>query len=315
MERGRLLFCDYDGSFELADRLSLSGYLIDQIRPDGLRGVTVGDHSVYIFVYEKKSNGKAVQKICEKLKGAELLTPIIVVNRGGEKNDNATTRIDFADFNLVGNSPEADLKKILRDQLQILPPDMISEQTEVFALDPQIENDLMSRVKQLEASLKSLSDENEKLKAKKDVPAEDLRPKLQAMLEGEKKKAQTETERLQFRLAEIEAKLLDREARLRDLESQQAHIKNRAYQMKDSFQKAQTSLREFYMSKIRELEAKLGIEGSFTGAPLSDEKTILLQELAPHLDSSTDESGSDNNEHTEVMGRTSGAVARDQHKK
>ena len=307
MERGRLLFCDYDGSFELADRLSLSGYLIDQIRPDGLRGVTVGDHSVYIFVFQKSANGQAVQRICEKLKAAELLTPIIAVNRGAEKGDELAAPIEFANFTLVGDSPESELRKIIKNQLRILPPETVGDSTDVFVLDPQIENDLMGRVQQLEAALKSLSDENEKLKQV--TPAEDFRPKLQAMLEGEKKKAQTETERLQCRLAEIEAKLLGREARLKDLESQQAQFKDRATQMKDSFQKAQASLREFYMTKIRELESKLGVESNFTGGPIQEEKTILLYELAPGLNAVATDSDEDENEHTEIISRLGGPLA------
>ncbi len=279
MERSRILFCDYDGNFELADRLSLSGYLVDQIRPDGLRGVAVGDHAVYFFVFQSESNCPAVLRICEKLKSAELLTPIVVVKEGDPIADFENhAKCNFrADFYLQGGSLETQVFKVLQDKLHLHAQDFTDSTTQALVLNPRIENDLLERIKQLEEALYKSEQEIERLK-QKSPQGEDLRPKLEEMLQGEKKKAQTETERLKVRLSEIEAKLLDREARLKEVDRQRENIKRKALEMKESFEKAQSSLRDFYMKKIKELETRLGMDSGFAGGGIAEEKTIMLEE-------------------------------------
>jgi hypothetical protein len=78
---GRILFCDYDGHFLFADTLSRVGFAVDQIRPDALRQVGVGDHEVFLFSFGLPDSLPKVLKTCEKLKFAELKTPIALLAR------------------------------------------------------------------------------------------------------------------------------------------------------------------------------------------------------------------------------------------
>lgn len=283
MEQARLLFCDYDGDFELAKKLSRSGYLIDQIRPDGLRSVAVGDHIAFVFHFAKPESTSSVLKTCEKLKAAELSTPIILVCREKSNSDflNHRQAPHHADFYFLGDEVLKDLASVLTEQLGAVPasdvPDENTERTEILSKTEKVS--LKDRLVKLEQDLESALKESEKLKRELKAHRDSVKPKLKALLEGEKKKAQTETERLKVRLSEIEAKLLDREARLQELQRQQDQADERFTKLKESYQKNQQLLKEDYAKKIRELEAKLGEGASFKGLDsLPEEKTILLDE-------------------------------------
>jgi hypothetical protein len=280
MESGhRILFCDYDGDFEVADRLSLSGYVVDQIRPSGLRAVTVGDHAVYLFSFQSASHLESVLKICHKLKSAELQTPIVLMNLGEilkSFDDHAQTP-HSANFYVQGENPEEQIIEILANGLQLSPAQLFSASSEGFALGSLKDDEITLRMRSLETELETLRAELEQSKKEIARKGDDLRPKLKAMLEGEKKKAQTETERLKVRLSEVEAKLLDREARLVESQRQIDALRVKMIQVKDSAQKSQAQVRDFYVKKIRELEVKLGLGEVFSGAsPDAEEKISSL---------------------------------------
>ena len=75
-----LLFCDYEGDFPFSETLSKLGFLVDHIRPDALKHVTVGDHQAYLFSFKTAENSKAALATCERLKGANLPTAIILLS-------------------------------------------------------------------------------------------------------------------------------------------------------------------------------------------------------------------------------------------
>ncbi|MDB5037971.1 MAG: hypothetical protein JWQ35_1499, partial [Bacteriovoracaceae bacterium] len=79
-----------------------------------------------------------------------------------------------------------------------------------------------------------------------------IRPKLQALLKGQKLQFQSETERLTFQLSELEAQLLDREAKMKDLEGSREKFKHKLEEVTKNHEKSQQALREFYQGKLKE---------------------------------------------------------------
>jgi vacuolar-type H+-ATPase subunit I/STV1 len=264
----RLLFCDYDGEFLFADVLSTLGYAVDQIRSDGLRGVTVGEHSVYIFSFEKPENTPKVLKICEKLKSAELLTPIVLLARNNARPEflNHRSSEQAADAYITNCSSEAKLLDVL-DELIGLPsspligkPLFVNEEaTELTKKIEDYEIKLQELEKQVESQKGQASSIDKALEAQRNY----YQPKLKAMLEGEKLRVQSETEQLKYRLSEVEAKLLEREAKIKELEQAKGNQAGKLKKVNESHQKAQESLRVFYQQKIRQLNKRLqGISGT-----------------------------------------------------
>lgn len=258
----RLLFCDYDGEFLYADVLSSLGYAVDQIRPDGLRGVTVGEHSVYIFSFEKPENTAKILKICDKLKSAELLTPIVLMARGNTRPEflNHKSSEHAADAYIVNCSSEAKLLDVLDDLVGLPSSPLIGKP--IFAQDDSAElnrkiEKYESRVSELEEQLETHKGQATSIDKALEAQRNYYQPKLKAMLEGEKLRVQTETEQLKCKLSEVEAKLLEREAKIKELEQAQGNQDGKLKQVQESHQKAQESLRSFYQQKIRQLNKKL----------------------------------------------------------
>ncbi|PIR21757.1 MAG: hypothetical protein COV44_11535 [Deltaproteobacteria bacterium CG11_big_fil_rev_8_21_14_0_20_45_16] len=264
----RLLFCDYDGEFRFADVLSRLGFLVDQIRPEGLRSISVGEHSLYIFSFEESKNSQKALKTCEKLKSAQFLTPIVLVNRNKPTPDfinhkHEEKRADAYVFNCESESPLLDVVDgILGTPL---PPEMKLSTGSFRSPDPEF----LEKIKNYEDQVSSLNKELEDLRQASSVMDKALeaqrnfyKPKLKALLDGQKVQLQTETERLKFKLSEIEAKLLDREARIKELEQVKNNNERKIDKIVASHQKAQQNLRVFYQEKIRQLgdSAKKALE-------------------------------------------------------
>jgi len=241
----RVLFCDYDGEFEFAETLSRVGYLVDQIRSDALRQVGVGDHQLFLFTFGNPDSLPKVLKTCEKLKFAELSTPIVLLARapmGPEFLNHQKTRY-AADAYISNPSSEA----ILLDNLDLVVGCPIPPQLK----GPRLFEDLKSQIQELEAELEVLRGKSEQaIKQERDA----LKPKLKALLEGQKLQFQTESERLQVQLSEVEAKLIDRESKIKELETAQDRHKKKLEDVIAQHDKAQQTLRDFYMAKLKALE-------------------------------------------------------------
>lgn len=241
----RVLFCDYDGEFEYSETLSRVGYLVDQIRSDALRQVGVGDHQLFLFSFGQPDSLSKVLKTCEKLKFAELSTPIVLLARsamGPDFLNHQKTR--YAADAYISNPPT---EAALLDSLDLvvhcpIPPQMKG---------PRLFEDLKVQIQELEAELEVLRGKSEEaIKQERDA----LKPKLKALLEGQKLQFQTESERLQVQLSEVEAKLIDRESKIKELEASQDRQRKKFEELISQHDKAQQTLREFYMNKLKSLE-------------------------------------------------------------
>jgi len=243
----RLLFCDYDGEFEQAAVLSKLGFLVDQIRPDGLRSVAVGEHSAYLFVFEKLESKEEVRKICKKLKSAGLVTPIVVVGltKGFGESDFAD-----ADYVIVDPTSESELLDTLDDMVGCPSPNFLRFDTSSSEMGSEKIKSLEDEVEKWKKSAENM---NKALEAQRNF----YKPKLKALLEGQKlDKHDSELEMLKVKLSEVEAKLLDREARIKELEQMKQMHKAKLEKLVDSHHKAQQSLRSFYQEKIRQISKK-----------------------------------------------------------
>lgn len=264
-EPARILFCDYDGEYLFADILSQLGYAVDQIRPEALRQVTVGDHNLYIFSFQGDAEMKKALSTCEKLKKASLPTPILLINHSPATPDflNHKMSQNRADAYVVSPSSENAVLDAL-DSLVGCPVPSALKGSLHFLRDEQDTRDALSRyqhrVAELEKKIEELEQTSHMSKESMDKALEAQRnfykPKLKALLEDQKIQVQTETERLKFELSEVQAKLLDRETKLRSFEAQS-----------QDHEKSQAKLREFYMNKVKALEKKLIDCG---GAPSDD---------------------------------------------
>ncbi len=239
LEAGRILFCDYDGDFAFAEDLSRVGFIVDQIRPDALRQVGIGDHQVFVFSFGEAETLPKVLKTAEKLKFAELKTPMVLVARASMGPDflNHQKSKFPADAYISNPLSEAVVLDALDELIGCPIPSHLKSArlfTNVESEEDRMIQGLKEKVQALEAQLKGQSDQA----AQQERDA--LKPKLKALLEGQKLQFQTEAERLKVALSEIEAKLLDREAKIKDMSSQH--------------EKAQATLREFYMNKLKQLE-------------------------------------------------------------
>lgn len=256
----RLLYCDYDGDFLFSDKLRRIGYSVDEVRPEALRSISVGDHQAYVFSFEKEQNLTRALKTCEKLKSAELMTPIILVQRGSASPDflNHQSEALRADSYVAQEESEAPLLDALEEVVGAPWPPGIEKASSSFLADKE---------KEYQEQIESLQEELERVKSEYERSNENLdkalqaqkkfRPKLKALFEGQKLQFQSESEQLKVRLSELEAKLLDREAKIRELEQFRKHHRQQIEALQDSHQKAQGGLREFYQKKIREMEKKL----------------------------------------------------------
>lgn len=251
----RVLFCDYDGDFHFADELSALGYLVDQIRPNSLRTVALGEHGVYVFSFENKETTSQVLKVCSKLKSANLITPIIILAH-------VDASPDFMNHQHNANAANAYLIKptsiaALMDELDsyIDPPALNASLYQIQKSEAANKKEVeeLHRAKQgLEAKLQVMENELETMRQNM-TEADALKPKLEALLEGQKLKVQTETERLKVQLSEIEAKLMEREARITELERFKQNTEQKVERLNKSHQIAQQKLRQFYQDKIKNL--------------------------------------------------------------
>ncbi len=252
----RILFCDYDGDFEFASQLSQIGFAIDQIRPDSLRQVAVGDHQVFLFSFGQAESLTKVLKTCEKLKYAELSTPLLLLARsamGPEFLNHQKTKL-AANAYVSNPASEGQLLDALDSLVGCpLPPHL--KGAKFFSSDHSEAEQTVEKLKNQVAELEQQIAELKEKTAKADEPREDSwRPKLKALLEGQKLQFQTESERLQVQLSEVEAKLLDREMRIKDLESLTEKAKKKLDEVSSQHEKAQDTLRGFYMTKLKALE-------------------------------------------------------------
>lgn len=263
----RILFCDYDGDFEYADVLSSLSYVVDQIRPESLRAVNVGDHALYLFSFESREKTHEVLEVCEKLKAAELYTPIVLLCRSEpapEFLEHQRKSHLKADAYLAHLRSEAQILDCLDEFLGIPKPFFLRHpvepkaeetKTEVLKKDEAVEV-LQKQVASLEAELLQVREEAVALDKALEAQRNFYKPKLKAMLEGQKLKVQSETESLKVRVAEVEAKLLDREARIKELEQSRKNYKKELRALNESHQRAQEKLRDFYQSKIKSLQGQ-----------------------------------------------------------
>lgn len=266
MELSRVLFCDYDGDFRYADTLTRLGYLVDQIRPESLRAVNVGEHAVYLFSFEDQERTADVLSLCDKLKAAELLTPIVVYCRRAAAPSflsHAKTATQPADAYLHNLISEAALLDTL-DELVGSPIPLVlrsllpsAEDTDVSKTEQMdsaaLIQQLQQRIEALEAELQEVQGEASALDKALEAQRQFYKPKLKAMLEGQKLKVQSETERLKFKLSEVEAKLLDREAHIKELEQSQKNQKKVLTNLMQSHQKAQEQLKTYYQNRMENL--------------------------------------------------------------
>ncbi len=198
-----LLYCDYEGEFKYSEALSRIGYVVDHVRPEALRHVNVGDHQVFVFVYSQPDNAQAAGQTAEKLKMAELPSEIVLLNMAPDSTINPS-EINGA---VSVNSLLDELDRLVGTPF---PPSL---KTAMGAFRGDREKEVYrQRIAELEQKVHELEQVQ-----KVAVGQEDLKPKLQALLKGQKLQFQTETERLKIQLSELEAKLIDREAKLKEL--------------------------------------------------------------------------------------------------
>jgi hypothetical protein len=255
VELQRVLFCDYDGEFQYADSLSQVGYLVDQIRPDALRSIMVGEHLAYILSFESDDSCKKALRVCEKLKMAELKTPIFLVYRSGQDPNflNHRGSEHSADGYLLNPQSESPLLDVLADRVGLTPlPFFGASDSEIKAKIADYE----LKIEELEKELLSLKGAATSLDKALEAQRNFYKPRLKALLEGQKAGSQTESEQLRVRLSEVEAKLLEREAKLKELEQSKKSNEMKIQKILESHQKAQQSLRQFYQEKIKKLTGK-----------------------------------------------------------
>ena len=246
-----VLFCDFEGAFPYCETLSQLGYQVDQILPESLKHVSVGDHLVYVFAFADEENMESAFKISEKLKRAQLKTPIMLLYLSGatptflnhqsmSKNpadayvaDPATESVvlDAID-SLVGTPIPPGMKGVLTQFEEN------EEQRQVMDLYRRKIHDLETKLKETEG-VQSGINIDKALEAQRKLS----KTKLDQLLKGQKLQLQTETERLQVQLSELQAKLMDREARVKELERD-----------RENHEKALQKLREFYLHKIKQIE-------------------------------------------------------------
>jgi len=251
----RILFCDYDGEFQFSEELSRVGYAIDQIRPDALRQVGVGDHQLFLFSFESKDSLSKVLKTCEKLKFAELSTPIALLARQPMGPDflNHQKAKYAADAYISNPATEAGILDILDPLIGCPIPPHLKSARLYSSDDPEDQRALESlkqQIAKLEEELQQAKGMSQEAREKEEA----LKPKLKALLEGQKLQFQTESERLRVQLSEVEAKLLDREAKIKELEATQERVKKQFSDIVSQHEKAQQTLRDFYMNKLKTLE-------------------------------------------------------------
>jgi len=248
-----LLVRDFEGKFAFCDMLSKVGYLVDQILPEALKHVTVGDHDLYIFSFQSEENMQRALKIVGKLKQAKLPTPIFLLNFSPPSPDFLNhQKAEFAangylaaprSENVILDSLDrlvgSPVPSSLKGRLQFLQADQ--EQKEVVDSYRKKIQDLQNQLNDIEGAKGDSLDKA--LSAQRSM----FKPKLDAMLKGQELQHQTETEQLKFALSEMEAKLLDREAKLQQFESQAEPA---------GTEKALQTLREFYQSKLKTLESE-----------------------------------------------------------
>jgi hypothetical protein len=255
-----LLFCDYDGEFPFSETLSKLGFLVDHVRPDSLKHVTVGDHEAYIFSFRKPENEKYALTTCERLKIAELPTDILLLNMGPAtpeflNHQNSQHSADAYIVNPKSITPLLDaldslvgcpIPTSMKGSLQLLQ----DEKERRASLDS-----FKNRIAELEAKIQELEGVRK--------TSDSLKPKLQALLKGQKLQFQTETERLKFQLSEMEAQLLEREARIKELEAAREKNKLKLEELTRNHEKSQQAIRDFYQQKIKSLSS--GTNGAESG--------------------------------------------------
>jgi hypothetical protein len=268
---GRVLLCDFDGAFQFAEELASVGFLVDQIRPDALRQVAVGDHDLFLFSLETPDGLNRALRTCEKLKAAQLTTPIALWSRkqiGPEFLNHQQSNL-AADLYIHAPRSVSHLLDEICELLDCpLPPHLKSNS---FFLEGDIDAEKI--IQEYRSHIAQLEEEIGKLRAQTSggeplEEKEDLRPRLKALLEGQKLQFQTESEKIKIQLSEMEAQLLDREAKTHELESLVAQLYKKMDEISDSHEKAQSTLRAFYMQKLQMMESeKKELEQKMTSQP------------------------------------------------
>lgn len=239
--------------------LSRVGYVVDQIRPDALRQVSVGDHKVYIFAFQTEASQKKALKTCEKLKSAELGTPLVLLSLLTASpellnHQTVTLKADAYVINPKTESPLLDAMDLIvgspmpasiKGNMNFLSSAEKKEKTAEF----------QKKIDELQKKIGELEGIKNKTEEALEAQRNFYKPKLKALLEGQKIQIQSETERLKVQLSEVEAKLLDRELKVKELEQFKERHKQKLEELMLSHEKAQNTLREFYQNKIKSLEA------------------------------------------------------------
>jgi hypothetical protein len=219
--------------------------------------VAVGDHQLFLFSFGQKDSLSKVLKTCEKLKFAELSTPIALLARDsmGPEFLNHQKSKYAADIYVSNPASESGLLDALEPVLGCPIPAHLKAARLYSSEDPEgqkLIEGLKVQILQLEDEVQNLRGLSKEAKDQQEA----MKPKLKALLEGQKLQFQTESERLRVQLSEVEAKLLDREARVKELESTQDRAKKNFEEIVRQHEKAQATLREFYMNKLKALEAE-----------------------------------------------------------
>lgn len=247
-----ILYCDYENEFPYSETLSRIGFLVDHVRADALRHVTVGDHRVYIFSFKTKPNMQEALATCERLKAAGLPTAIVLIClfQPGPEFLNHESSHYHADAYVANPSSVTPILDVLDSLVGCPIPSSMKGSLQLL----QDEKQLRAHLEDYRRKVKELEERLEKAEGSKNSDLS-LRPKLHALLKGQKLQFQSETERLKFQLSELEAQLLDREAKIKDLESVRNQEREKIEALVVNHEKAQKALREFYQAKIKSLSS------------------------------------------------------------
>jgi DNA repair exonuclease SbcCD ATPase subunit len=248
----RILICHFDAGCEAAGDLRSVGYRVDEVRVDDLKSVHVGDHDVYIFTFKQEDQLSSLLKMTEKLKAAQLQTPMILVSIQKppiEFFEHQKKKFKADAYVTLAGRSSAEILDFVENMIG-LPEPMMPNDPEFRGMDSKDQNQYESKVRELEDELQQLRQEASSLDRALETQRNFYKPKLKALFEGQKLQVQSETEQLKFKLSEIEARLLEREARVKELEQSQANYDQKLKRAEASHRKAQESLRSFYQRKL-----------------------------------------------------------------
>jgi chromosome segregation ATPase len=254
MSTRRILICDFDSGGELAGDLRCVGYSVDEVKVDDLRSVHVGDHDLYVFTFRQEAQLPSLLKMTEKLKAAQLKTPMVLVSIEKAPTDflkHSETKYRADAYLEMKENSSAEILDLAENFLGLSEVQLSNPYASRKTNDEDAKL-YQAKVQELEGELNQLRQEASSLDKALETQRNFYKPKLKALFEGQKLQVQSETEQLKFKLSEVEAKLLEREARIKELEQSQANQDQKLKRIESSHRKAQESLRSFYQRKLAE---------------------------------------------------------------